>query len=117
MNITLMSKWWWLLITNHNSTLVRLLRDKYGPRRGSWSTKSRYTMNNSAFWKDLNKIGGMFWQSVIFKIGRGSQVGFWKDRWCTTNSLRAMFSSIFELATDKDATGACYWQCENWNVG
>lgn len=101
-----------MLITNPSSTLIHLLRDKYGPRWGSWSAKFRNTTNNSTFWEDLNNIGGMFWKGIMFKIGEGSQVDFWKDKWCSTNPLCAMFPSIFELAADMDATITDYWQ---WN--
>lgn len=111
MNIALITKWWWSLLTCRNGLLQRILKDKYGPQRGSWSTKPRNNTNVLTFWKAIRSTADVFHSSIRYEIGWGSEDTFWRDRWCMENML-----GLYETAVDKDALIGDYWHRGRWMI-
>lgn len=116
MNLALITKRWWLLFVHPTGALQNLLQYKYGPRRGSWTAKSRNSSNISPFWKDVMSIANFSWHSIIFRVGENPKVAFWKEQWHCPNKLSNLFLLIFELAIDKDALVGDYWHRGRWNL-
>ena len=43
------------------------------------------------------------WDSIKFKVGKGSRVKFWTDQWCGTVALSQNFPQLFALAVHRNA--------------
>jgi hypothetical protein len=88
MNISLLTKWKWGLLSEGDSIWKNVLRDKYdGGESGFGWNSSVLTPNNvSPWWKDLVSVGLVVgtdrFQGIFFKrIGNGSDTSFWHDTW------------------------------------
>ena len=46
---------------------------------------------------------------MLFIVGNGRRVRFWKDRWCKDSPLCVSFPSVFALSVDKEARVADIW--------
>ena len=40
---------------------------------------------------------------ISFRMGNGSSLKFWKDKWCSKQLLCKIFSSLFALSDSKEA--------------
>lgn len=45
-----------------------------------------------------------FLNNLIIKVGDGSRVKFWKDKWCVNVCLEKEFPVLFRLVVDKEAS-------------
>ena len=43
------------------------------------------------------------WDSIKFKVGKGSRVKFWIDQWCGIVALSQNFPQLFALAVHRNA--------------
>ena len=46
---------------------------------------------------------------MLFIVGNGRRVRFWRDRWCGDFPLCVSFPSLFALSVDKEAWVADIW--------
>ena len=46
---------------------------------------------------------------ILFLVGNGRRVRFWRDRWCRDSPLYVSFPSLFALSVDKEAWVADIW--------
>jgi hypothetical protein len=112
-NISLLAKWRWRLLSNENMLWKEVIRSKYGATAignvilGE-ECKPRYA---SLWWKDVCSIGTNLHQnwfaiSAVKKIGNGLNTRFWKDCWVGNSSLMERFPRLFSISTQKEATVA-----------
>ena len=47
---------------------------------------------------------------LVFIVGNGRRVSFWRDRWCGDSPLCMSFPSLFALTVEKDA-----WMVDIWD--
>ncbi|RVW54302.1 hypothetical protein CK203_068496 [Vitis vinifera] len=56
---------------------------------------------------------GMNWELVsnrlVFIVGNGRRVRFWRDKWCGDSPLCSSFPSLFALTDDKEESVANVW--------
>ncbi|GAU42248.1 hypothetical protein TSUD_327260 [Trifolium subterraneum] len=110
-NISLLTKWRWRLLTDDNSTWKQVLKSKYGNTvfgRVELGEDSRPWFS-SLWWRDIGSLGtnletNWFSQQVVKKIGNGRLTSFWKDKWFGDNSLLDRFPRLFSVSTQKDAS-------------
>lgn len=58
----------------------------------------------------------MFWSSIFFKVGTKSKIAFWRERWCSMNTLYSLYPLIFEMNRNKDAMMEDCWWRGRWNL-
>ena len=46
---------------------------------------------------------------MVFSLGDGKRINFWKDVWCGEEALCSIYPSLFNLALNKEATVADTW--------
>ena len=51
----------------------------------------------SRLWKDIRKEGALLQNKVVFFVGNGRRVKFWKDNWCGNFTLCNSFPSLYAL--------------------
>jgi hypothetical protein len=121
MNISLLTKWKWRLLTEGNSIWKSVLQQRYsgGERGFGWMSRRLVTNSASPWWNDLVSIGlvgGIDRLSGIFfkRIGNGGETSFWHDVWVGVQSLKEVFPRLFLVSTQKDA---CVSEVGRWVSG
>jgi hypothetical protein len=124
-NISLLAKWRWRLLTNDFAVWKEVIKSKYG----DMVVGKPMVVNNcipwysSLWWKDVCSIGtnlnnNWFAQNVVKKLGNGTLTSFWEDTWVGNLPLKDLFPRLFSISTQKEATVAeLYANNENghWN--
>ncbi|GAU10799.1 hypothetical protein TSUD_426320, partial [Trifolium subterraneum] len=103
-NIALLGKWWWK-VRNEKESLWYLVLEKYGHSLEENNNRS------SIWWRDLNGMklvqerggNGWFEEHLRRVVGDGKDTMFWKDPWVDGDTLRILFSRLYDLTTDKEA--------------
>ena len=73
-----------------NCTYIR----KFGEEVGGWCTLDCRGGYSTSFWKDIRKELDTFLSHVVFSIGNGRRICFWKDIWCIEEALCDSFSFL-----------------------
>ena len=47
-----------------------------------------------------------FCKNIRFEVGVGDRVKFWTDQWCRDSPLKSIFSSVYGIASNKEASVA-----------
>ncbi|KAL9666964.1 hypothetical protein QQ045_001308 [Rhodiola kirilowii] len=112
MNLVLLSKWWWKLITGKGGLWTRMVLEKYAikrPHNPSEMLGSPNRLSNS--WKDILKIvQGNFEvalamkEGLKLKLGDGSGTSFWHDVWLGDKSLKDQYPKLHLLSSDCQAS-------------
>jgi hypothetical protein len=117
-NISLLAKWRWRLLSDDNSLRKEVIKGKYGG-----SVVGRVMMEEDCkpwfsltWWMDICLIGSnlernWFAQSVTKKLGNGANTRFWEDICVGEMSLRDRFPHLFSISVQQQATVAsvCVW--------
>ena len=77
--------------------------------RGSCTRKMREG-HGVGLWKEIRKEGSLLHNKIVFSMGDGRRVRFWKDKWCGSDALCNSFPSLYALAASKEA-----WVAEIWD--
>lgn len=125
-NIALMEKWRWRLLSEDDSPLwKKILCFRYG-NVCSWNGELpsyNIVKKSSLWWRDLVilgdglNIGSSWFNSVAkLKLGNGTKIKFWYDKWIGTESLAYLFPSVVEVCDRKDYTVAEMgsWRDSGW---
>lgn len=122
-NLSLLPKWRWRLLVDKGAVWFNLLAFKYEMEFSAFDQVISSSHNSSFWWKDLFLIEGRngnhnpwFSEAVGRKLGNGSQVSFWNEKWVGTNCLKDIFPRLFQLAVHKDAKVAEMgaWENQHW---
>ena len=77
---------------------------KYGCLWGDWCSRNVTGPYWVCFWKAISNGWDRFLQFVSYKVGDGSSIKFWTDRWCGETSLKVRFPDLYRIARHKDAS-------------
>jgi hypothetical protein len=112
-NISLLAKWRWRLLSNDDSIWKGVIRSKYGG-----DAIGRVELGgdcvpwfSSLWWKDITSIGSnldtnWFSHGVVKSIGNGLATSFWRDRWVGDRTLEERFPRLYSISTQKEDTVA-----------
>jgi hypothetical protein len=78
MNRCLLAKWIIKIERGENTICCNLLRSKYLGETRIFSYKKK---SGSQFWKGIMEVRGEVTRGVLYIIGNGRKVRFWKDTW------------------------------------
>ena len=100
-NKALLAKWKWRLGIDEKGLWKDILESIYG----SWKSQDdRKTIQSEyRWWKDLRKICGSsddrkwFEENVRWKVGSGSRILFWEDKWTGDRSLKEAYPRLYAL--------------------
>jgi hypothetical protein len=112
-NISLLAKWRWRLLTNDFAVWKEVIKGKYGDSAVGRTVivEECIPWYASLWWKDVCSIGtnlnnNWFAQNVVKKLGNGTNTSFWKDTWVGNLSLKDRFPRLFSISTQQEATVA-----------
>jgi hypothetical protein len=78
-NLALLAKQGWRLIQNPNSLVARILKEKYHPNVKF--LEAHMGRKPSYIWRSLWNARQLLAEGLIWRVGDGSQIGIWRDRW------------------------------------
>ncbi|RVX19375.1 putative ribonuclease H protein [Vitis vinifera] len=102
--------WNWRFANERDALWRSVISLKYGVEEGGWCTQDVMGRNGVGLWKAIRKKWGLFDGRVVFHLGNGQRVKFWKDKWCGDGPLCECFPSLFSMSMSKNA-----WVSEVWN--
>uniref|UniRef100_A0A2N9EPE9 Reverse transcriptase zinc-binding domain-containing protein n=1 Tax=Fagus sylvatica TaxID=28930 RepID=A0A2N9EPE9_FAGSY len=77
---------------------------KHGCLWGDWCSHNVTGPYGVCFWKAISNGWDRFLQFVSYKVGDGSSIKFWTDRWCGETSLKVRSPDLYRIARHKDAS-------------
>ncbi|RVW43982.1 DEAD-box ATP-dependent RNA helicase 17 [Vitis vinifera] len=102
----------WRFAMEREAFWNQVIRGKYGEEQGGWSSKeARGETHGVGLWKTLRKEWEVVKSRLVFVVGNGKRIKFWKDIWCGDEPLCVSFPSLFALAVSKDAWVKDVWRC------
>jgi hypothetical protein len=115
-NISLLSKWRWRLLSEDNSMWQKVIKRKYGELACGTvvigeECKPWFSSN---WWRDICSIGrnldsDWFHQQVVKRIGDGRHTRFWRDPWLGDFSIMNRFPRLYSISTQQEVTVAALW--------
>ncbi|GAU43299.1 hypothetical protein TSUD_389980 [Trifolium subterraneum] len=120
-NVSLLGKWVWRLMVEHDSLWSMVLKAKCGEEGGCVRFEEGV---GSVWWRSLNRVrsgAGLLdsrWlkDNLIRNIGNDRETLFWKDPWLGDCSLARSFGRLFDLAENKLITVHDMYEA-GWGVG
>ncbi|KAJ9691389.1 hypothetical protein PVL29_013542 [Vitis rotundifolia] len=120
LNKALLGKWIWRFASEKDNLWKRVIGVKYGQEGCGWRTKEARGTFGVGVWKDIMKEANWCWESIKFKVGKGTRVMFWTDQWCGNAVLSQNFPQLFTLAVHRNATVNEVWDSSlgqgGWNI-
>ncbi|RVW31409.1 LINE-1 reverse transcriptase-like [Vitis vinifera] len=120
LNKALLGKWVWRFARAKEELWKRVLVAKYGQEEFGWRTKKANGVFGVGVWKEILKEADWCWENMIFKVGKGTKIRFWKDPWCGDVELARRFPQLFNVAAQKSATMGDLWDQNSgqggWNL-
>ena len=119
-NKALLGKWLWRFGIENDALWRQVIEMKYGCGWGGWCTRSINGPYGVGLWKSISQGWPSFSRHILYNIGDGSRVKFWKDRWCGESSLAFSYPNLFRFCKNKEASVAELMKSSNgvlfWDV-
>ena len=120
LNKALLGKWVWRYAYEKENLWKRVIGVKYGQEGCGWRTKDVCGPYGVGLWKEIMKEADWCWESIVFKVGKGTRILFWMDKWCGNEALSQMFPQLFTLAGNRNAKASEVWDSSlgqgGWNL-
>ncbi|RVX08811.1 hypothetical protein CK203_011017 [Vitis vinifera] len=84
-------------------------------KRGGWSSREVRDAHGLGLWKGICMNWELVSNRLVFIVGNGRRVRFWRDKWCGDSPLCSSFPSLFALTNDKEESVANVW--DSWRSG
>jgi len=110
-NLALLSKWKWRIITEENAIWYELMKHRYGaPHIKILNTDFPMCgSKDSLWWRDLllletNLVNehGWFTKNISFKLGKGNNILFWRDKWHGNYPFRELYPLLYSLSENQN---------------
>jgi hypothetical protein len=102
-NQALLGKWLWRFATEKRALWRRVIALKYGSLVGDWCSGPVSGPYGVSLWKSISRGWTDFSSFVSYKVGDGSHIKFWTDKWCGESPLRLQFPDLYRMARLKNA--------------
>ena len=120
LNKALLGKWVWRYAYEKENLWKRVIGVKYGQEGCGWRTKDGCGPYGVGLWKEIMKEADWCWESIVFKVGKGTRILFWMDKWCGNEALSQIFPQLFTLASNRNAKVSEVWDSSlgqgGWNL-
>ncbi|WKA06987.1 hypothetical protein VitviT2T_024859 [Vitis vinifera] len=109
LNKALLAKWNWRFANEREALWNQVIRGKYGEERGGWSSREVREAHGLGLWKGIRMNWELACNRLVFIVGNGRRVRFWRDKWCGDSPLCSSFPSLFALTDDREESVANVW--------
>ena len=107
-NEALLGKWLWRFMNEKGILWREAVVVKYGTSNLGWFPSSQRGNYGCSLWRYIFKGWESFCPYFSFEVGNSSTISFWHNHWCRDRPLKNLFPDLFNLAVDRNATGAEY---------
>ena len=80
LNRALLCKWNWRFANERKNFWRHVISRKFGEEEGGWGSREVRESYGVGFWKEMRKEGALMQNKVVFSVGNGRRVKFWKDK-------------------------------------
>ncbi|RVW37936.1 Transposon TX1 uncharacterized 149 kDa protein [Vitis vinifera] len=91
LNKALLAKWNWRFANEREALWNQVIRGKYGEERGGWSSREVREAHGLGLWKGIRMNWELVSNRLVFIVGNGRRVRFWRDKWCGDSPLCFVF--------------------------
>ncbi|GLT33516.1 hypothetical protein SLA2020_080980 [Shorea laevis] len=122
-NCALLGKWRFRFGDGLEGLWKRVIWEKYYGGQKEVDVTSVASLNMSRVWKDIVSVGSgskslleMLVKGFKCKVGDGSCVNFWSDKWVGENPLNNLFPRLFALTTNREGLikDMGHWSGDSW---
>lgn len=119
-NSVLLSKFLWRFAVDNDGLRKCVIQAKYGCNLLGWFSGGSNKAYGCSLWKYIIEFKNLFSDCILFKVGNGERVHFWKGRWCGDKPFCVVFRDVFDIVANKDALVCVYFQFDStgicWNA-
>jgi hypothetical protein len=106
-NISLLSKWKWKLLSCENELWKEIVVARYGKDVMGKRVLGEVDVTRwgSSWWRDLCLIdqdSAWFNNAIGKRVGNGNLISFWNEHWIGDQTLRQRFPRLFEISMHMD---------------
>jgi hypothetical protein len=101
-------------LINEEGVWQTILRNKYLKNRTI--TQVQHQLGDSHFWFELMKAKEDILRMGWFKLGDGTQIHFWEDKWLGNFALKDQYPNLFNIVQNKHVTLATVFRSTPLNV-
>ena len=94
-NSALLGKWLWRYGMETDALWKRVIEAKYGNSWGGWCTKKVTSPYGVSLWRYIRCGWLNFSKLLIYDVGDGIRVKFWKHVWCGDCTLQEVFPELY----------------------
>ena len=87
----------------------QVISAKYGEEEGGRRSCVVRGSYGVGLWKAIRRGWEALGNNLVYSVGNGRRVRFWKDKWCGDDQLCTSFPSLFAISLDKEAWVADVW--------
>ena len=84
----------------------RVIEVKYGNDWGGWCTKKVTSAYGVSLWRHITSGWMSFSKLLLYDVGDGTRVKFWKHVWCGDRTLQEAFPELYCISRTKDSSVA-----------
>ncbi|WMV21262.1 hypothetical protein MTR67_014647 [Solanum verrucosum] len=114
-NVSLLSKWLWRFGKEDHALWKDVIISKYGQTE-QWTTNTVISTYGVSVWRTIRNLWPKLSRSIGYKVGEGTRILFWKDKWIGQNSLMEDFPDLFSFCGNPEASIAETWTNQGWNI-
>ena len=98
LNKTLLCKWSWRFAVESEALWRQVICAKYGEEEGGWRSHVVRGSFGVGLWKAIRRGWDVIGDNLVYSVGNGTRVRFWKDKWCGDDPLCTSFPSLFAIS-------------------
>ena len=103
-NSALLGKWLWRYGMKTDALWRRIIEAKYGNVWGDWCTKKVTSAYGVSLWRFIRSGWLNFSKLLLYDVGDGTRVKFWKHVWCGDRTLQEAFQKLYCISRTKDSS-------------
>ncbi|WMV38706.1 hypothetical protein MTR67_032091 [Solanum verrucosum] len=88
---------------------------KYG-QTDSWTSNTVTSTYGVSVWRSIRNLWPKLTRNICYKVGEGTRILFWKDKWIGQNSLMEDFADLYSFCDNPGASIAEMWSQQGWNI-
>ena len=110
LNKALLCKLSWRFAMEREALWRQVICAKYGEEEGGWRSRVVRGSFGVGLWIAIRRGWDVLGDNLVYSVGNGRRVRFWKDKWCGDDPLCTSFPSLFAISLDKEA-----WVVDVWS--
>lgn len=93
-NKCLLTKWLWRFTIEEQSLWREVVESKYG-LDGDCCFNLVHSSYGVSVWRTIRNLWPSLNRNIVFKVGNGANILFWKENWIGNETLMASFPNLF----------------------